>query len=136
LPDPADDWEEAAAKDGPHIWSSVVSDLAALRDPQAHRLIGQLFDNGWIDLFFIDRDYCEELYKSTDPLYGVNPEPRELLISHGAMQERWKSSEAGQTTVEHPTRPSGRDKRRARKQARKSQKQARRKQRSKCKKKR
>jgi hypothetical protein len=135
LPDPSGDFEEASTVEDPEVWSSAVSDLAQLRDPQSYELIGRLLDGDWIDERVISRDYYEELYQSTDPLYGEQPEPRGLLASQEAMQKRWKRSEARQTEIVQPVRPSGRNKRKVRRLARKSQRQARRKQRKKGKKK-
>jgi hypothetical protein len=49
-----------------------------------------------------DRADYEELYQSTDPFYGEESEPGDLLSQYQAMQEAWRRSEEGQTATTPP----------------------------------
>ncbi len=114
LPDP-----KALPEDkGPDTWNFIISDLCQLRDPQAYDQIGQLFAAGLVDPFWMKREDYEQEYASTDPLYGVDPEPTDLLSSHRAMQESWRSLEAGGRS---PSR-ADREKKKKRKMSEKSKK--------------
>lgn len=86
LPDPDLDWRayesyEAVkeAVDDPQVWTSVVSRLCDLRDPEAYDVIGQLFDAGLVSEITIDRAGYEEAYRKKRPPRGASKEPADLL---------------------------------------------------------
>jgi hypothetical protein len=89
LPDPNLDWQAHGsyqavkeAVDDPQVWTSAVSRLCDLRDPQAYDLIGQLFAAGLIDEMTIDPASYREAYQCSGLPIGFSEKPLALMARY------------------------------------------------------